>query len=259
MDQNNPKHNVTHIPLSALHRLHIGGAGKLTVIHGDERMLRKADGSDFSADEQRGIRQSDGTLFLNNLPHAGGVISQGSGGRIGNITNSVIGSIVQNGILVQIPTVAAYDLVLTCPSLPDEVEMEDVTTLDIHAAHFPHQAVNKHLRCEMSGSCTMTLTDARLEDLTLDISGSCDVRIALAADADKTRNIQLDVSGSADVDLASCPTDKAELRVSGSADIRLDAEHVSGKVSGSADIRLRKQSLRSNTLRTSGCADVGYF
>ena len=36
MDQNNPKHNVTHIPLSALHRLHIGGAGKLTVIHGDE-------------------------------------------------------------------------------------------------------------------------------------------------------------------------------------------------------------------------------
>lgn len=186
MNQHHNESGMSSINLSSFRRLELDGSGTLTVVHSKSWILHKADGTPFSNKEKDFVSLLGDRLRITNAVPGNSIIVQGNGGQIGNITNSVIGSIVQNGQPVQVPSVAPYDWVLTCPLLPEDVDLEGVTTLKIDAAPFPHDAESSAWRCDISGSPNVALDACPAEQADLHVSGAANIRL----DAEQRRALQ---------------------------------------------------------------------
>jgi len=107
-------------------------------------------------------------------------------------------------------------------------------------------------RFEMEGSGKLSVSGYRQDQLTLDLSGDADVKVAGEAkavslslsgsgNADladlKARSADVDISGSGDATIA--PSDAARIDISGSGDVtlRTDPPKVQSNISGSGEVR----------------------
>lgn len=255
------------ITFSGIRDLKLGGGGRLSIIYGEDWVLSKPDGTEFSQEERDWISSTQDRLRISNAA-LGGVVVEGSHGviiqennsvsisSVGNIVNSVVGSIIQNGRRHDFATVPTYNFILSCPKIPENIELEGSVALDIDGSEMTPDGL---FDCEISGSAIMNFREAQLREVNLDVSGRGNLNIRLADHAKKAESIRLYVTGNANTDLSACPSEKADLRVSGNAYVRLKTERVVGKISGNAVIKLHDKSLHSESLKKSGNASILYF
>lgn len=106
-------------------------------------------------------------------------------------------------------------------------------------------------RFKLSGSQELTITGYNHPDLSVEISGSGEVKAAGTAE-----RVSLRIAGSGEGDLTGLATRHAEVRISGSGDVEAaPTETADVQISGSGDVTIKSMTAKV-TSRISGSGDV---
>jgi hypothetical protein len=108
-------------------------------------------------------------------------------------------------------------------------------------------------RVDVSGSSNIRVIDLSGGSLTVNTSGSSDVKLKGVLD-----HLLISTSGSSDVDIVELDSRHLEVETSGSSDLDLhgEVEVFELRTSGSSDVRARELEAQRVTIRTSGSSDV---